>query len=94
MKISVILVQFRYYAIIICNPHHPHSITADKGRILLSEKLPVPPISLFLISNIKLYKAFNMRFIWDFIVFGITWFFGSIRSVLVCLEHLIFIFLA
>ena len=29
-------------------------LTADKGQILLSEKLQVPPISLFLISNIKL----------------------------------------
>ena len=53
MKISVILVQFRYYAIIICNPHHPHSITADKGRILLSEKLPVLN---FVIFNFK-YKT-------------------------------------
>ena len=35
----------------------PHPLIADKGQILLSEKLPVPPISLFLISNIKLvYK--------------------------------------
>ena len=32
----------------------PHPLTADKGQILLSEKLLVPPISLFLISNINL----------------------------------------
>ena len=31
----------------------------DKGQIFLSEKLPVPPISLFLISNINLvYEKF------------------------------------
>ena len=34
-----------------------HPLTADKGQIALSEKLPVPPISLFLILNTKLvYK--------------------------------------
>ena len=32
----------------------PHPLTADKGQILSSEKLPVPQISLFLISNINL----------------------------------------
>ena len=46
--------KYTHYVIIICKPHHPHLLTADKGQISLSEKLPVPPISLFLIPNIVL----------------------------------------